>query len=109
MPFIVKIGAEQKRVTCNVQNMFVHALGSPLESLDNMTGHEAFSQLWPAVAMIYRPDDYSTLVAMEPKNGNGNIDTARHFLVDLMELCSNNPTEILSINVQGNKNPVQHT
>lgn len=99
MPYTVRIAGESTKVTTNLGAMFKFALGKELVALDNLTGAQAYHDLWPAVAMIYRPDDIETLKGMEPKNGHGTVKLARHFLVDLLELCSDNPTEILSVEV----------
>lgn len=97
MPYLIHIGGHSTKISLNCKPMFEHSFGHGIEKLDNMTGRQAYSELWPAVAMIYRPDDYDLLKKMEPVNNFGNLKEARHFLVDLMELCSDNPEEIVSV------------
>ena len=97
MPYVVDVDGNTTRITTNIKPMLEWALGKPLESLDNTTGRQAYHDLWPAVAQIYRPDDLDTLTLMEPKNGYGTVDDTRHFLVELLELASNNPNEVFTV------------
>jgi len=99
MPYVVRLAGESTRITTNCKKLFIHALGKKLTALDNMTGAQAYHDLWPAIAMLYRPDDRETLLAMENAKGYGTLKQAGHFLFEILQLCSESPDEILSVEV----------
>lgn len=104
MPYRVQFAGITQKITLNLDPIFKVALGKELPSLHGLTGREAYHVVWPAVAMIFRPDDLSTYKALEPKK-YGTLLEAQRFLVDVLELCTYNPTETIIVELDGVQNP----
>jgi hypothetical protein len=96
MPYRVKFAHVEETITLNLDDIFKIAIGGKLTKLDGLTGREAYHELWPAVAMIYRPDEQDMYKKLEPK-GWGTLKEAQHFLTDMLELVALNPDEKFTV------------
>lgn len=95
MPYWARVEDKARRVTTNVGKIFTRCIGEPLPTLDGKTGREVYDIVWPAVATIFHPEMKDILINLQPANGFGNLGDARRFLVDVMEMASDHPEEIM--------------
>jgi len=100
MPHRIVFGHTKLKITINLDPIMQLALGCDLEDLHEMTGRTAYHKLWPAVAMIYKPDQAEVYAKLEPVQ-YGRVVDAQNFLVDMLHQCFYQPDAIIYIESPG--------